>query len=306
MAAISGNKIKNFLKSARTRNAMTAYLFLSPWIIGFILFMGGPIIASLVLSFFKWDLLSPAKFVGLANFSELFGKNDLFLPSMLVTFKYVIIAVPVSQVLALGLAVLVTQKVRFQGFWRTVFYLPAVVSGVAASVIWMWLYDAQYGVIDNLLKLVGITGPNWLFTAKLALWSLMIMSLWNVGVPMVVYIAAMQGLPQEVYEAAELDGANGWDTFWHLTMPLISPAILFNLVIGTIFGIQTFAQPYLMTNGGPVNSTLFVGLYLYEVAFHYLSMGKASAIAWVLFLIILVLTIAQLRLANRWVYYEGG
>ena len=306
MAAVSGYKTKGFLKSARTRNALTAYLFLSPWIIGFILFMGGPIIASLVLSFFKWDLLSPAKFVGLTNFSELFGKNDLFLPSMLVTFKYVIIAVPVSQVLALGLAVLVTQKVRFQGFWRTVFYLPAVVSGVAASVIWMWLYDTQYGVIDNLLKLVGITGPNWLFSKNLALWSLMIMSLWNVGVPMVVYIAAMQGLPQELYEAAELDGANGWDTFWHLTMPLISPAILFNLVIGTIFGIQTFAQPYLMTNGGPVNSTLFVGLYLYEVAFHYLFMGKASAIAWVLFLIILVLTISQLSLANRWVYYEGG
>jgi multiple sugar transport system permease protein len=305
MAAISGNKIKNFFKSERTRNALTAYLFISPWIIGFLLFMGGPIIASLVLSFFRWDLLSPPHFVGLANFTDLFKKTDLFVPSMIVTFKYVIIAVPASQILALGLALLLNQKVRFRGLFRTIFYLPAVVSGVAASVIWMWLYDAQYGVIDNLLKLVGITGPNWLFSKNLALWSLMIMSLWNVGVPMVVYLAALQNLPQEFYEAAELDSASGWDTFWHLTVPLISPAILFNLVIGTIFGIQTFAQPYLMTNGGPVNSTEFVGLHLYEVAFHYLQMGGGSAISWILFVIILELTIAQLRLANRWVYYES-
>jgi multiple sugar transport system permease protein len=305
MAAISGNKIKKFFKSGRTRNALTAYLFVSPWIIGFLLFMGGPIIASLVLSFFRWDLLSPPHFVGLANFTDLFKKTDLFVPSMIVTFKYVIIAVPASQILALGLALLLNQKVRFRGLFRTIFYLPAVVSGVAASVIWMWLYDAQYGVIDNLLTLVGINGPNWLFSKNLALWSLMIMSLWNVGVPMVVYLAALQGLPQELFEAAELDSASGWDTFWHLTVPLISPAILFNLVVGTIFGIQTFAQPYLMTNGGPVNSTLFVGLHLYEVAFHYLQMGGGSAIAWILFVIILVLTIAQLRLANRWVYYES-
>jgi len=305
MAAISGNKIKDFFKSGRTRNALTAYLFVSPWIIGFLLFMGGPIIASLVLSFFRWDLLSPPHFVGLANFTDLFKKTDLFVPSMIVTFKYVIIAVPASQILALGLALLLNQKVRFRGLFRTIFYLPAVVSGVAASVIWMWLYDAQYGVIDNLLTLVGINGPNWLFSKNLALWSLMIMSLWNVGVPMVVYLAALQGLPQELYEAAELDSASGWDTFWHLTVPLISPAILFNLVVGTIFGIQTFAQPYLMTNGGPVNSTLFVGLHLYEVAFHYLQMGGGSAIAWILFMIILLLTLAQLRLANRWVYYES-
>ncbi len=297
--------MKAFFRSGRTRNALTAYLFISPWIVGFILFMGGPIVASLVLSVFHWDLLSSPYFVGLANFATLFKQTDLFVPSMIVTFKYVIIAVPASQILALGLAVLLNQRVRFRGLFRTIFYLPAVVSGVAASVIWMWLYDAQYGVIDNLLKLVGITGPNWLFSKDTALLSLMIMSLWNVGVPMVVYLAALQGLPQEIYEAAELDSASGWGIFWHLTVPLISPAILFNLVVGTIFGIQTFAQPYLMTNGGPVNSTLFVGLHLYEVAFHYLQMGGGSAIAWILFVIILVLTIAQLRLANRWVYYES-
>jgi multiple sugar transport system permease protein len=267
--------------------------------------MGGPIVASFGLSFFQWDLLSPPRFVGLANFSDLFKKTDLFVPSMIVTFKYVIVAVPASQILALGLAVLVNQRVRFQGIFRTIFYLPAVVSGVAASVIWMWLYDAQYGVIDNLLRLVAVNGPNWLFSKDSALLSLMIMSLWNVGVPMVVYLAALQGLPQEIYESAELDSASSWDTFWHLTIPLISPAILFNLVVGTIFGIQTFAQPYLMTNGGPVNSTMFVGLHLYEVAFHYLEMGGGSAIAWILFVIILLLTIAQLRLANRWVYYES-
>ena len=302
MTTIATHKIR----SRRKRDDLTAYLFISPWIIGFILFMGGPIIASLVLSFFSWDLLSPPQFIGLANFASIFKPGDLFIPSMIVTFKFVIISVPVSQILALGIALLVNQKIHLQGVWRTIFYLPAVVSGIAASVIWMWLYDNQYGVINNLLKLVGVAGPNWLFTPNLALWSIMIMSLWNVGVPMVVYLAALQGLPTELYEAAELDNAGEWTKFWHLTIPLISPAILFNLVIGTIFGIQTFAQPYLMTNGGPINSTMFVGLYLYQVALHYLQMGKGSAIAWILFLIILFLTIAQLRLANRWVYYESS
>jgi multiple sugar transport system permease protein len=305
MADVKGNRIQSFFKSERNRNNLTAYLFISPWIIGFILFMGGPILASLGLSFFHWDLLSPPRFVGLQNFTDLFKKNNLFIPSMLVTFKYVIIAVPASQILALGLAVLLNQKVHFLGIFRTIFYLPAVVSGVAGSVIWMWMYDAQYGVLDNLLILFGIKGPNWLFSMNTALLSIMIMSLWNVGVPMVVFLAALQGLPQEIYEAAELDSANSWDTFWHLTIPLISPAILFNLVIGTIGGIQTFAQPFLMTNGGPMNSTLFIGLNLYNVAFHYLQMGGGSAIAWILFVIILLLTIAQLSLANRWVYYES-
>ncbi|MCL5997306.1 MAG: sugar ABC transporter permease [Chloroflexi bacterium] len=297
------SKRAGFLKSKKRRDTLIAFLFIAPWLIGFVFFMGGPIIASLVLSFFSWNLLSPPSFVGVANFSDLLKPNNLFALSLGVTFRYVIISIPLSQVIALSLAILINQRVRFLGVWRTIFYLPAVVSGVAGSVIWLWMYDQQYGVIDNLLKVIGIAGPNWLFSKDLALWSLIIKSLWNVGVPMVVYLAALQGLPQMFYEAADLDGASEWGKFRNLTIPLISPAILFNLVIGTISGIQTFAEPYVMTSGGPVNSTLFLGMHLYQVAFHYLQMGQGSAIAWLMFIIILILTVAQLRLANRWVYY---
>jgi multiple sugar transport system permease protein len=290
----------------RFRETLTAYGFISPWIIGFLVFMGGPIVASFILSFFSWKMITPPKFIGLDNYVNMFTTDDLFRTSLWVTSKYVIIAIPLAQILALTLAILLNQNVRLSGFWRTVFYLPAIVSGVAGAVIWKWMYDNELGVINNLLLAIGIHAPHWLYDKNTALLALTIKSLWNVGVPMVIYLAALQGMPRYLYEAAEIDGAGEVAKFRTITLPMLTPVIFFNLVIGTITGIQTFAEPYIMTGGGPENATLFLGLHLYHSAFGYLKMGYASAMAWIMLIIILGLTILQFRLANRWVYYETG
>lgn len=289
----------------RWRDALTAYAFIAPWIIGFLIFTGGPIIASFGLSFFRWKMIAPPRFYGLTHYVNMFTTDELFRKSLWVTFEFLLISIPASQVLALLLALLLNQKIRWQGLWRTAFYLPAVVSGVAGSVIWLWLYHPELGIINNLLRIAGIEGQNWLFNKSIVLYALIVKSLWNVGVPMVIYLAALQGLPQQLYEAADIDGATHWAKFRSLTLPMLSPAIFFNVVMGIIAGIQTFAEPYVMTGGGPDNATLFLGLHLYQSAFHYLKMGYASAMAWIMFLLIFGLTIFQFQLANRWVYYEG-
>ena len=235
----------------------------------------------------------------------MFTTDELFQLSIGVTFRYVLVSVPLAQVLALSLALLLNQRIRLLGFWRIVFYLPAVVSGVAGSVLWSWMYHNQLGIINNLLLLVGIQGPNWLFDKEIVLGSLIVKSLWNVGVPMIIYLAGLQGMPQELYEAAEIDGAGEWVEFWKISLPMLSPVIFFNVIMGFISGLQTFAEPYVMTGGGPDNATLFLGLHLYQSAFHYLKMGYASAMAWVMFLLILTLTLVQFKLGSRWVYYEA-
>jgi multiple sugar transport system permease protein len=291
-------------RKRRLREALVAYTFIAPWIIGFIVFTGGPIIASLVLSFFKWKIITPPNYIGFDNYIEMFIEDEWFRVSIGVTVKYLLLYVPLAQLLALLLAVLLNQKVRLLGFWRTIFYLPAVVSGVAGSVLWMWMYHNELGIVNNLLLGVGVEGRNWLYDTDTVLGALVIKSLWNVGVPMVVYLAALQGMPQTLYEAAEIDGAGEWSKFYSITLPMLSPAIFFNLVIGVISGIQTFAEPYVMTKGGPENATLFLGLYLYQSAFSFLNMGYASAMAWSMFVIIFVLTLAQFKLAGRWVHYD--
>jgi multiple sugar transport system permease protein len=292
-------------RKRRLREALVAYAFIAPWIIGFVVFTGGPIIASFVLSFFEWNIISRPDFIGLENFVEMFSEDEWFRTSIGVTFRYLVIFVPLAQSLALLLAVLLNQRVRLLGFWRTVFYVPAVVSGVAGSVLWMWMYHNELGIVNNLLRLVGLEGQNWLYNTDTVLYALIVKSLWNVGVPMVVYLAALQGMPQALYEAAEIDGAGEWTKFRNITLPMLSPAIFFNVVIGVIAGIQTFAEPYVMTKGGPENATLFLGLYLYQSAFSFLNMGYASAMAWTMFVIILGLTVVQFKLAGRWVYYDG-
>jgi multiple sugar transport system permease protein len=291
-------------RKRRLREALVAYTFIAPWIIGFVIFTGGPIIASFFLSFFKWKIITPPNYIGLDNYIEMLIDDEWFRISIGVTVKYLLLYVPLAQLLALLLAVLLNQKVRLLGFWRTIFYVPAVVSGVAGSVLWLWMYHNELGIINNLLLMAGFTGRNWLYDTDTVLGALVLKSLWNVGVPMVVYLAALQGMPQTLYEAAEIDGAGEWAKFRSITLPMLSPAIFFNLVIGIISGIQTFAEPYVMTKGGPENATLFLGLYLYQSAFSFLNMGYASAMAWTMFLIIFILTLAQFKLAGRWVYYD--
>jgi multiple sugar transport system permease protein len=292
-------------RKRRLREALVAYAFIAPWIIGFVIFTGGPIIASFALSFFKWKIITPPSYIGFENYIRMFTEDEWFRVSIGVTVKYLFLYLPFSQLLALLLAVLLNQNVKLLGFWRTVFYVPAVVSGVAGSVLWMWMYHNELGIINNLLLGVGLVGRNWLFDTDTVLGALVLKSLWNVGVPMVIYLAALQGMPQTLYEAAEIDGAGEWAKFRTITLPMLSPAIFFNLVIGLISGIQTFAEPYVMTKGGPENATLFLGLYLYQSAFSFLNMGYASAMAWSMFVIIFVLTVAQFKLAGRWVYYDA-
>ena len=294
------------LTRRRLKQMLEGYLFISPWILGFIFFTGGTVVASLGLSFLNWKLIRPPRFVGLANYITMFTEDPLFWKSLQVTLTYVIIAVPLQIVFALFLAILLNQKVRIIALFRTIFYLPSVVSGVAVSVIWLWLYQPELGLLNNLLSQVGITGPAWLVSERWALPALIGMSLWTVGGPMIIFLAALQDVPEHLYEAAALDGAGEWAKFRHVTLPMLSPVVFFNLILGMIAAFQLFAQPYVMTRGGPLNATMFYALYLYLNAFEFLKMGYAAALAWIMFIIIMAFTFLQFRLARRWVHYEAA
>ena len=288
----------------RFKQALEGYLFISPWIIGFILFTAGPIFASFVLSFFRWSLIRPPHLIWFDNYIEIFTRDPLFWQSLKVTLIYVVVAVPLQLSFALFLAILLNQKVRLIPLFRTIFYLPSQVSSVAVAVIFLWIYHPELGLINELLRRIGIQGPAWLISEQWALPALILMSLWSVGGTMIILLAGLQDIPQHLYEAAALDGGGEIAKFRYVTLPMLSPVLFFNLVLGIIAGFQYFAQAYVMTQGGPLNATLFYALYLYLNAFKFLKMGYAAALAWILFLIIIVVTIWQVRLARRWVYYE--
>ena len=291
--------------SLARREALTFYLLISPWLLGLLLFVLGPMVASLVISFTKWDLLSPARFVGLDNYEKMFTRDPLFWQSLKVTAIYTLVYVPVELTGGLVLALLMNQKLRGIGLFRTIYYLPSVLPGVAFVVLWMWILHPDVGLINTLLSYVGIEGPRWLADPDWALPALLMMSLWGLGRAMVIYLASLQGIPQHLYEAASIDGANRWQSFWKITLPMLTPTIFFNLVLSVISTFQTFTSAFVATNGGPLDSTLFYVLYIFRQGFEYFNMGYASALAWVLFLIILALTLVIVRSADRWVYYEG-
>ncbi len=276
-----------------------------PWMFGFIIWTAGPMLASIVLSLTSWDLLSPPKFVGLQNYATLIGNDPSVLQSLKVTTIYAFFALPLNLLLGLFVAVLLNQKIKAQSFIRTVYYLPAVVSGVAVALLWSWIFSPDFGMLNTLLSYVGIQGPGWLASETWVLPSFILMSLWGVGGAMIIYLAGLQGIPTELYEAAQVDGANDWIRFWSITIPMISPVLLFNLIIGIIQALQEFVRAYVMTNGGPHDASLFFMLYLYRNAFEYFKMGYASSLAWVLFAYIMVLTLLVLRSSAAWVYYEG-
>jgi multiple sugar transport system permease protein len=295
---------KRLWTKQRLKRTLEGYLFISPWIIGFVLFTAGPILASLLLSFFSWSLIRSPRLVSFDNYVVMFTKDPLFWQSLRVTVIYVAIAIPLQLVFALFLAILLNQKVRLVPFFRTLFYLPSQVSSVAMAVIFLWIYHPELGLVNDLLRLVGIQGPAWLISPQWALPALIGMSLWSVGGSMIILLAGLQDIPQHLYEAAALDGAGELAKFRYVTLPMLSPVLFFILVLGIIAGFQYFAQAYVMTRGGPLNATLFYALYLYLNAFNFLKMGYAAALAWILLLIIMAVTILQLRLARYWVYYE--
>jgi multiple sugar transport system permease protein len=288
------------------REALTFYLLISPWLVGLVLFVLGPMVASLFISFTRWDLLSPAKFVGLANYEKMFTRDPLFWQSLKVTTLYTAAYVPLELAGGLVLALLMNQRLRFLGVFRTIYYLPSVLPGVAFVVLWMWILHPDVGLLNTILGYIGIEGPRWLADPDWALPALLLMSMWGLGRSMVIYLASLQGIPQHLYEAAAIDGANGWHSFWKITLPMLTPTIFFNLVLSVISTFQTFTSAFVATDGGPLDSTLFYVLYLFRQAFQYFNMGYASALAWVLFLIILVLTLIIVRTSDRWVYYEGA
>jgi len=289
------------------REELAFWLFISPWLIGFIVFSAGPIVASMGISLTEYSILQPPTFIGLENYRQLFN-DELFYKAVFNTIYYVGVSVPLGVTLAFLMAIALNQKLRGQTWFRTIFYLPSVVSGIAVALLWGWLLNPDFGLINYLLSLVGIQGPKWLYSTTWAMPSIILMSLWGVGGSMVVFLAGLQGIPEHLYEAAELDGAGEWGKFWNVTVPMISPVIFFNMIVTIIFAFQIFDQVYIMTNGrgGPANATLVYVLYLYRQGFEYFKMGYASALALILFLIVLGITVFQFGVARRWVYYEGN
>lgn len=287
------------------REAMAFYAFISPWLVGFIVLTAGPVVASFVLSFTAWDMASPPVYVGLGNYIALFTADKLLGKSLVVTAIWVVVGLPLRLVVAYVAALALNQRLPAIGFFRTVLYLPAVVSGVAIALLWVWVLQPQYGLLNSFLRLFGIQGPPWFGSEEWALPGFIVMSLWTTGAAMIIFLAGLQSVPAELYEAAELDGAGPLAKLTRVTLPMTTPVIIFNLIIGLIQSFQVFTQAYVMTNGGPNNATLFYVLYLYRAAFQYNQMGYASAMAWLLFVVVLVCTLLVFRSSARWVYYEG-
>ena len=290
------------------REAIWAYILLLPWIIGLVLFWAGPIVASLVFSMTKYDVITPPKFVGLDNYQTAFFNDNLVWPSLGRTLRYSFAVVPLGLVGSLILAMLLNRGLNGTNVYRTLFYLPALTPTVATALLWQWLLHPTIGPVNTALGALGISGPGWMATEEWALPSLVIMNLWtSLGSNrMLIFLAALQGVPESLLEAAEIDGAGALSRFWHVTVPIISPTILFNSVMGVIGALKVFASAFVATQGGPAYATWFYALHIYNQAFKYFRMGYGSALAWIFVVILLVFTAIQLRLSRSWVYYAGA
>lgn len=290
---------------SRKKQALHFYLFILPWIIGFLLFSLYPILSSLYFSFTDYDITSPPVFVGFKNYISAFH-DDVFWISIKCTLYYTLLSVPIGLILSLFFAILLNQKIPGKGVFRTLMYLPSMVSGVSMSLLWVWIFNPQYGIANRLLSLIGIQGPAWLQSETWAVPSLIIMSFWTTGEGMILFLAALQGVPRSLIEAAVLDGANWFHRFWNVTLPMISPILLFQLIMDIINSFQVFTQAYVMTQGGPHYATTFYVYNIFLNAFVNFKMGYASALSWLLLIVVMTVTALILKLSNRFVYYEGG
>ncbi len=289
--------------SLRARDNIDGYIFIAPWLLGFIIFTVGPMIASLVLSFTDYRAVSAPHWAGLANFARMFHER-YFLISLANTAYYTFLGVPCFLMTAFLVALALNTKVHGVAIYRTVYYLPSIMPTVASAILWVWIFNPDFGFANVAMRFLHLPTQKWLANPYLAKPCFIIMGMWETGATMLIFLAGLQGIPEALYEAAEIDGAGALRRFLHITIPMMTPTIFFNLVISIIGTFQVFSTAYVATNGGPVNATLFYVLYLYRMAFQSFWMGYASALAWVLFVIILVFTLIQWRLSQRWVFYE--
>lgn len=298
------SRANQFSRSTR-REALEFYLFIAPWLIGFFVFYAYPLVRSIYVSFTNYELGAAASaWIGSRNYQSMFS-DPRFWHSFRVTLLFALFNVPLLNMVALGLALILSRNLRGLDFWRTIFFIPAVISSIAIGVLWSYVYRRDSGLLDMLLSLVGIDGPGWLSDERWALASIIFVSLWTFGSQMVIYLAGIKGIPQSLYEVAEIDGAGALTKFRHVTIPMLSSTIFFNLVLGIIGALQVFDLPFIMTSGGPNDATRTYMLNLYQEGWRDMEMGVASAMGWILFLVIMIITLLVLRSSTVWVYYEG-
>ena len=297
--------VKHPSKAAARQNRI-GYGFIMPWLIGLFVFTLIPMLFSLVLSFCKWDIvkgLSTIEFIGFQNFTKIFNDKK-FYKALEVTFKFCLISIPMYQICSLLVAMLLNMRIKFMRTFRLIFFLPSIIPTIATSMIWAQILGKD-GLINQGLRVFGIQGPAWLNDPKTALYGLILMGVWGIGNTIIIYLSGLQGVGEELYEASSIDGANAFQRFFKITLPMISPTIFFNVVMAVISSFQYFTQAFVMTEGGPLNSTLFYNLYLYTKAYKELKMGYASALAWIMFVIILFFTLLVIRSSSFWVYYQS-
>ena len=286
------------------RRTINGYLFIAPFILGFLIWFLIPALIAVYLTFHEWNLISAPEFVGFENIERLF--SDPLLPkSLKATFVYTIVSVPVGLVVSFGLAMLLNNELRGIGIFRTIFYLPSIIPAVAAAALWAWIYNTEFGLMNVMIRSLGGSKIPWLQDGNWAQLALVILSIWGVGGAMIIFLAGLQGIPDIYYEAAEIDGAGYWRKLRYITLPLMSPIIFFNFIIGFINSFQVFIAAFLITDGGPVNATLFLVLYIYRTAFRTLNMGYAAALTWLLFFILMALSFLVFRYIGSLVYYEN-
>jgi multiple sugar transport system permease protein len=283
------------------------YLFLAPWMIGVLVFSAIPIFSSLYLSFTNYNFVSSPNWVGLQNYMTMFFKDPHYIQSLKVTFMYVFVAVPLELAFALGLALLLNRGLKGLGLYRALYYIPSLIGGsVAISILWQQVFGGK-GIVNQMLALFGIHMQSWVGTPSQAIWALILLKVWQFGSPMIIFLAGLKQIPADFYEASSLDGAGKWKQFLYITLPLLTPIVLFNTIMQMITSFQAFTPAYIISNGtgGPINSTLFYTLYLYQNGFGNFQMGYASAMAWVLFIIIAIFTALAFLSSNKWVHYEN-
>ena len=287
------------------RDAKIGYLALSPWMVGFAIFFAFPILATFYFSLTQWTLVDAPVWIGLDNYVRMFTRDPLFVSSLKATTLFVALSLPLKLVLGLMLALLLNLKIPGMNVFRTVFFIPAVISGVAVSLMWIWFLNPDTGVVNTLLHYIGVQGPYWFWDLNWALPSVAIMSIWKVGGAAIIYLAGLQNIPAHLYEAAEIDGAGKWRRFWRITLPLLTPTLFFQLIIELIDAFKIFTEAFVITKGGPLKATYFFLYYFYEEAFRNFNMGYASALALFLLVVIMGCTVFVYRTSDRWVYYEN-